>query len=218
MPGLEHPLSIVGMKHPLPAIALQVFQPYSHIGAPTRVAIVKGAVRRAAPDLLRDRIDQHLPPLFGALAVLDIGTRSVPLNDLPLLVAQRRRANEKPPILPVRPPQAHFILKWFPGGNVSAPFFRGAWEVFRMNWTRGLFQFLLQRKTCVVQPTLIDEINHAVRPETPGHRGNRIDDEAKKLFRMWLRSRHHGSILDLLPMAEQARELRAGNRLPHYRV
>src|SRR5260370_17288821 len=59
-PSLKHPVSVLGMKHSLPAIASQVFQPQSRAGAPPLVAVVKCAVRRAAPDLLRDCVDQGL--------------------------------------------------------------------------------------------------------------------------------------------------------------
>src|SRR5258707_13361692 len=48
------------MKHSLPAIASQGLQPQSRAGAPPLVAIVKCAAGRAAPDLLRDCVDQGL--------------------------------------------------------------------------------------------------------------------------------------------------------------
>ena len=51
-----------------------------------------------------------------------------------------------------------------------------------MNRARRLFKFLLERKARVFQPTLIDEINGAVRPNAPGHRGNCVNDEPHTLF------------------------------------
>src|SRR5580698_360595 len=101
------------MKHALPALALQFFQPQSHVRAPTVVAIVKCAVRRAAPDLLRNRIEQRPRLAFGPLAILDIDGYSVPLNEISLRVAQRGGANQEPAIFSVCPPQARFILGEF---------------------------------------------------------------------------------------------------------
>src|SRR2546428_5941758 len=46
-----------------------------------------------------------------------------------------------------------------------------------MNCARRLFNFLLERETRVVEPTLIDKINSAVRANGPGHRGNCVDNE-----------------------------------------
>src|SRR5258708_16537154 len=46
-----------------------------------------------------------------------------------------------------------------------------------MNWARRLFKILLQRKAGIFHPTLIQEINDAVRPDTPGHHGNCVNDK-----------------------------------------
>src|SRR5580704_17042437 len=116
------------MKHALPALTLQFFQPQSHVRPPTGVAIVKCAVRRAAPDLLRDRIEQRPRLVFGPLAVLNIDGYSVPLNDVSLLVAQRRSANQEPAIFSVSPPQARFILEGFSSSHVHEPLFHDSWK------------------------------------------------------------------------------------------
>ena len=49
---------------------------------------------------------------FGPLLVLDVGVDPVPLDNVPLLVAQRTRAKEKPPIGPVVPTQPCFGFPW----------------------------------------------------------------------------------------------------------
>src|SRR6266478_7317277 len=118
------------MKNALPAGPLQFFQPEPHVGAPTLVAIVQCAVRRAAPNLLRDRVDQRSRLPFSSLAVLNIDGYSVPLNDVSPLVTQRRAANQKPAVYPVSPPQAHFILVLFPSGFSRAPLIQNSWNVF----------------------------------------------------------------------------------------
>ncbi len=51
-----------------------------------------------------------------------------------------------------------------------------------MHGARWLRYCLLDRETCVVQPRLVEEINDAVRPKTPGHGGNRVDNKAKVIL------------------------------------
>ena len=138
---------------------------------------------RAAPDLLRDRIEQRPRLAFRSLAVVNIDGYPVPLNQVSLPVAQRRGANQEPAIFSVSPPQTHFILRGFPSGHVREPLFHHTWKVFGMNCARWLFNFLLQREARIVQPTLIDEINRAIRPNGPGHRGNCVDDKPHAIFR-----------------------------------
>src|SRR6266581_9113399 len=60
--------------------------------------------------------------------------------------------------------------------------FHDAWKVVGMNRALRLFKFLLERKARVFQPTLIDAIDGAVRPNAPGHRGNCVNDEPHTLF------------------------------------
>src|SRR5712691_11326215 len=51
-----------------------------------------------------------------------------------------------------------------------------------MKWAHRLFNILLQRKAGIVHPTLIEEINGAVGPNAPGHRGNCVDDKTNAIF------------------------------------
>src|ERR1700682_5788346 len=117
------------MKHALPAFALQFFQLPSHVGAPTLVAIIECAARRATPDLLRDRIEQRPRLAFCPLAVLNIDGYSIPLQEVSLLIPQRRGANQDPAIFSVSPPQAHFILAGFSSGHVHEPLFHDSWTI-----------------------------------------------------------------------------------------
>src|SRR5437763_3892051 len=97
-----------------------------------------------------------VPPqrIFGSLSILDIGTRSIPLDDLSLLIAQRHGADQKPAIFSIGAAQAHFIFVRFPGRHVRTPLFQDSWNVFGMNGARWLFDVLLQRNARVVQATL----------------------------------------------------------------
>ena len=49
---------------------------------------------------------------LGPLSVFDVGVDSVPLDDRAGFIAQRVRAEEKPPILSVMPAQSRFGLSW----------------------------------------------------------------------------------------------------------
>src|SRR5436190_2211622 len=50
-----------------------------------------------------------------------------------------------------------------------------------MNDAHRLFKRFLKRNAYIVQPTLIDKINGAIRPQAPGHHGNRVDDKTKMI-------------------------------------
>src|SRR6266481_2076490 len=65
---------------------------------------------------------------------------------------------------------------------MHAPLFHDAWDVFGMQWAHRLFNILLQNKSAIVHPALIEEIDDAVRPKTPGHNGNRVDDKPNAIF------------------------------------
>src|ERR1700676_1101084 len=110
------------MQHALPAIASQFFQPEPHVAPPALVAIVKRAVRRPAPDLLRDCVQQRPRLAFRLLAVLNIDRYSVPVNDVSLRVSQRHGANWEPTILPVSSAETCLLLKGIPVRQSRSPF------------------------------------------------------------------------------------------------
>src|SRR6266849_4942954 len=58
----------------------------------------------------RDIFASH--PLFGLLAVFDVGPCRIPANNVSLLVPQRMVADKKPTILPAAPPCSLLIFEW----------------------------------------------------------------------------------------------------------
>jgi hypothetical protein len=66
-PSVKRATQVVGMKNSLPAVAVQFFKSKSGLRAPTLVAVIDCAIRRRAPDLLRNRVDQHARLQFRAL-------------------------------------------------------------------------------------------------------------------------------------------------------
>src|SRR5713101_5822451 len=67
---------------------------------------------RGAIDLFAQREILASDPVFGLLAVFDVGPRRIPANSLSLLVPQRVVADKKPAILPVPPSYSLLIFKW----------------------------------------------------------------------------------------------------------
>src|SRR6266436_5484 len=67
---------------------------------------------RRAIDLFAQREIFASDPLFGLLAVFDVGPCRIPANHVSLLVPQRVVADKKPAILPVAPPYSLLIFKW----------------------------------------------------------------------------------------------------------
>src|SRR5258708_22042949 len=108
---------------------------------------------------------------FALLSVLDIGTRTIPLDDISQLIAQRYGAYKEPAIFPVSAAQAHFILTRLPSGHVHRPLAHYAREVFWMNCASRPFKCLLQREARIFPPTLIAKINGPDRQNAPGHQG-----------------------------------------------
>src|SRR6266480_4872215 len=120
--------------------------------------------------------------LQSALAVLDIDSRSVPLDDISLLIAQRHGADQDPAIYPVGAPQTQFILALFPDSHVRTPLFHDPWGIFWMNCAHRICKSLLQRQARVFKPTLIGEIKSAVRQQSPDHHGDCVDHKPKPIL------------------------------------
>src|SRR5258706_749108 len=51
-----------------------------------------------------------------------------------------------------------------------------------MNRARRILNILIQREAGIVHPTLIEEIDGAVRQNAPGHYGDGVDHDAKDVF------------------------------------
>src|SRR5579862_1468494 len=111
------------MKHLLPPVAPQVILGQTQLVAPSRIAEIKAAVSRAAPDLLRNRVDYQPQVILRFLPIFDIGIRTVPSDDPSCRVPQGDAMPQKPAILPVRPATAHLLLEGLSSGCRLAPGF-----------------------------------------------------------------------------------------------
>jgi len=68
-------------------------------------------------DVLRNSIDELLKFLLRLLAVLDIGSRRKPANDLSFFVSQRLAANQKPAKLAILSEDSRFDFPTFAAGH-----------------------------------------------------------------------------------------------------
>src|SRR5712692_4333706 len=88
------------------------------------IGVETSPIRCQDHDGLRDGISDlsqlHfvLPELFfSPLAVFDVGIRAIPVDDIPLLVAQGLGAEQEPAIFSVEATHASFDLTRLPGGG-----------------------------------------------------------------------------------------------------
>src|SRR6516162_4093762 len=73
------------------------------------------------------QVGLSLAQLFlGASQVLYVGARSVPFDDGSLFIAQRGKAQQKPAIFSVGPPQTHFLLERLSSREHRDPVVHGA--------------------------------------------------------------------------------------------
>ncbi len=81
-----------------------------------------------------------------------------------------------PAVFPIRPSDARLVLKGFPGCEALPPLRYDSSDVFRMNGRRPLpSRYVLQRKADIFQPTLIEEVEVAVRQRGVDQGRNRIN-------------------------------------------
>src|SRR6267378_6817793 len=121
--------------------------------------------------------------LRSTLALLDVDSGSVPLNDVAEVIAQGHGAGQPPAIIAVRPAQAHFTLAGLASGEGAAPLFDVTREIIGMNYGGPIpAQRMLHGEAGSFEPTSIDEIDGAVGAGAPDMGGNRVDDEAEAIF------------------------------------
>jgi hypothetical protein len=63
-------------------------------------------------DFLSQRKVLFARSLLGLLAILDVGTRRVPTNDVSRLVSQRVVLNQEPTILTIPAAESSFVHEW----------------------------------------------------------------------------------------------------------
>src|SRR4029453_10521105 len=118
--------------------------------------------------------------LLDILSIFDVDARSVPFDDVPLVVAQWHRADEEPPILAVGSPDPCFCLERTARCDGAAPLVEQHGKVLGMNGDAATpAKALLHRETGVLVPAMVEEINGAVWQRAPDLLRDGVDDDAQ---------------------------------------
>jgi len=118
--------------------------------------------------------------LFRSLAVLNIETRSTPVDNLAALVPHCYSVVQHPAIFAVCAQDASLIEEGFAAGQRRAPRFHDALDILGIDERCPLPALqILQRPPHILEPCLIEEIEVAVRPTRVNHAGRRMDEELK---------------------------------------
>src|ERR1700730_17448612 len=116
--------------------------------------------------------------LLGPFPVLDIDARSIPFDDISDHVAQRYVMDQLPAIHSISPPQSGFILERCARRYGGAPSVHVPLTIFRLVYgLQALAAEIFQSETVVLHPTLIDEIDGAVRHTAHDRTRNGVKSE-----------------------------------------
>ncbi len=114
------------------------------------------------------------------LAVLDVNTRSIPLDNLSVFVTYGDFVVQHPAIFAVGTADTSFVKEGFSAGQGRAPHFDDSFDIIGMD-RRGPLPALqiFERLPDVLEPALIEKIEVAVRQTGVDEGGSRIDEELK---------------------------------------
>src|SRR5208282_3570990 len=105
----------------------------AQVSQPSLIEEIKATIRQSGEDQCGNGIQDQTGASFGPLAILNIDARSIPLDDVPMLVPDRHLMVKHPAIFPVCPPHTRFMQEGFPTGYRCAPLVHHSFDVFRMN-------------------------------------------------------------------------------------
>src|ERR1700733_9993348 len=117
---------------------------------------------------------------FGSLAILNIDTRSIPLNNLAAPVAHCYFVVQHPAIFAVFAQNASFMQEGLAAGQRRAPLFHDSFDILGIDERCPLPALqILQRPPYIPEPCSIEEIEVAVQPTRVNQAGSRMDEELK---------------------------------------
>src|SRR5260370_36377117 len=119
---------------------------------------------------------------LGPVAVLDVGRRTIPFDNVACLVAQRLGAKQEPAIFTIVAPEPSFKLAWPAGLPYRAPLLQHVLLVVRMKGARPSRFGLVQSDAGIVEGWLIEEVGHPVRPGAPDQGRDRVDDQSQAIL------------------------------------
>jgi hypothetical protein len=126
------------------------------------------------------QLSASLEFFFGSLAILDIDTRSMPLENSSITGAQREFMVQHPAIFAISPPHSCGSLEALSRSERLSPLLNKALDIFRMNPGSPFpSQQALQRLPNEIQPGPIEEIEVTVRSCGVDQRRCRVDNLTK---------------------------------------
>ena len=130
--------------------------------------------------------------LFRRSAILNIQTRSIPLNDVAVCVAKWHFAVEHPAVFSIRSADASFVFEDFSGCETGSPLGHNSINVLRMNESGPIpAGHFVQSDAQVFQPRFIEVIEVAVRPGGVYQRRDRVDEKLNiQRLGFWSRGGH----------------------------
>ena len=193
--------------------------PVGHLGhrRPGDAAERLAVVERARQDVRR--LDDEVPLLLGALAVVDVRGRADPEGDLAALVADRHSAPEVPAVGAVRVPEAVLDLEDLPARERLLAAGHDSRQVVGMgDHVPGVRARISLAHTRVVEPAAVEVRRAAVRGGRPHDLRHRIRELPVALLAL-APERDQGllaeqlglqpQLLGLLPQLDEDRDLRA---------
>src|ERR1700722_7775236 len=120
--------------------------------------------------------------LFGPLAVLDVGGRSIPFDNVAEVIAQRIGTEQEPAVFAIETPEPRLKLAWQARLPNSRPLHQHGLLVVGVKraWPAGFD--LIRREAGIVEGRLIEEVGTPLRSGAPPQRRDRIDHKSEAIF------------------------------------
>ena len=148
--------------------------PVVRSGLPEPVGGCFGIVAKALLALAKCRLDP--------LAVLDIGSRPIPFDNVASLVAHRLSLEQEPAILTIEAPEPSFKSAWHTGLPYCAPLLQHALLVVRVKSAGPASCGLVQREAGIIEGSLIKEVGDPFRSGPPDQGGDCVDHQSEAIF------------------------------------
>src|SRR4029077_16116845 len=169
-----------GSPSPIP----RLIRREARIIEPARVEEVDRAVRSSRPYHRWDRLDDRVKIAFTApqllfrlLALLNVETRPIPLDDVAVRIAKWHFPVEHPAVISICAADASFVFENFSSREAGSPLGHNPLNVLRVNESRPVpAGHFVESDAEVFQPRFIEVIEVTVGPGGVNQRRNRVDE------------------------------------------
>ncbi len=116
--------------------------------------------------------------LFRLLALLNVETRSIPLDDVAVRIAKWHFPVEHPAVFSIRAADSSFVFEDFSSREAGSPLGHNPLNVLRVNHSCPIpASHFVQSDAQVFEPRSIEVIEVTVGPGCVNQRRNRVDQE-----------------------------------------